>query len=127
MKILATLCMLLLSAVVQADTRTPDQVVTETAETLARRIDGQQARLSANPAELYKLVDEVFLPVFDTDYAGRLVLGRDVFARVTVGVGRQPRELGATGDDEEDRLVAAGGGGIAGALRSVAEVLGRQG
>lgn len=76
MKIVATLCMLLLSAVVQADTRTPDQVVTETAETLAQRIEGQQARLSANPAELYKLVDEVFLPVFDTDYAGRLVLGK---------------------------------------------------
>lgn len=76
MKILATLCLMLLSAVVQADTRTPDQVVTETAETLAKRIEGQQARLSANPAELYKLVDEVFLPVFDTDYAGRLVLGK---------------------------------------------------
>jgi phospholipid transport system substrate-binding protein len=76
MKIVATLCLLLLSAVVQADSRTPDQVVSETAETLAKRIDGQQARLAANPADLYKLVDEVFLPVFDTDYAGRLVLGK---------------------------------------------------
>lgn len=75
-KIVATLCLLLLSAVVQADSRTPDQVVTETAETLARRIEGKQAHLEANPAELYKLVDEVFLPVFDTDYAGRLVLGK---------------------------------------------------
>jgi phospholipid transport system substrate-binding protein len=76
MKTIATLCLLLLSAVVQADTRTPDQVVSETAETLAKRIDGQQAHLAANPADLYKLVDEVFLPVFDTDYAGRLVLGK---------------------------------------------------
>lgn len=76
MKIVATLCLLLLSAVVQADSRTPDQVVTETAETLAKRIDGQQAHLAANPVDLYKLVDEVFLPVFDTDYAGRLVLGK---------------------------------------------------
>jgi phospholipid transport system substrate-binding protein len=76
MKIVATLCLLLLSAVVQADSRTPDQVVSETAETLAKRIDGQQARLAANPADLCKLVDEVFLPVFDTDYAGRLVLGK---------------------------------------------------
>lgn len=76
MKTLATLCLLLLSAVVQADSRTPDQVVTETAETLAKRIEGQRAWLEANPADLYKLVDEVFLPVFDTDYAGRLVLGK---------------------------------------------------
>jgi phospholipid transport system substrate-binding protein len=76
MKIVATLCLLLLSAVVQADSRTPDQVVSETAEALARRIEGQQAHLAANPADLYKLVDEVFLPVFDTDYAGRLVLGK---------------------------------------------------
>lgn len=76
MKILATLCLLLLSAVAQADSRTPDQVVTQTAETLAQRIEGQRTRLEANPADLYKLVDEVFLPVFDTDYAGRLVLGK---------------------------------------------------
>jgi phospholipid transport system substrate-binding protein len=76
MKILATLCLLLLSVVGYADNRTPQQVVTETAETLAKHIEGQQAHLAANPADLYKLVDEVFLPVFDTDYAGRLVLGK---------------------------------------------------
>lgn len=76
MKILATLCLLLLSVVGHADNRTPQQVVTETAETLAKHIEGQQAHLAANPADLYKLVDEVFLPVFDTDYAGRLVLGK---------------------------------------------------
>ncbi len=76
MKTFVTLALLLLSFAVQADNRTPDQIVTETAETLARDIDGKQAWLAANPAELYKLVDEVFLPVFDTDYAGRLVLGK---------------------------------------------------
>ena len=76
MKILATFGLLILSLAVHADNRTPDQVVTQTAEALAQRIDGQQAHLEANPADLYKLVDEVFLPVFDTDYAGRLVLGK---------------------------------------------------
>lgn len=76
MKTFATLALLLLSFTVQADNRTPDQIVTETAETLAKDIEGKQAWLAANPAELYKLVDEVFLPVFDTDYAGRLVLGK---------------------------------------------------
>lgn len=59
-----------------ADPRAPDQIVRETADTLAARIEGRQKQLAANPPELYKLVDEVFLPVFDTDYAGRLVLGK---------------------------------------------------
>lgn len=76
MKTIATLGLLFLALAVHADNRTPEQVVTQTAETLAQRIDGQQAHLAANPADLYKLVDEVFLPVFDTDYAGRLVLGK---------------------------------------------------
>ena len=76
MKTFATLALLLLSFTVQADNRTPDQIVTETAETLAKDIEGKQAWLAANPAEVYKLVDEVFVPVFDTDYAGRLVLGK---------------------------------------------------
>jgi phospholipid transport system substrate-binding protein len=59
-----------------ADPRAPDQIVRETADTLAARIEGRQKQLADNPPELYKLVDEVFLPVFDTDYAGRLVLGK---------------------------------------------------
>lgn len=58
------------------DSRTPEQVVRETADTLASRVEGQQKVLIDNPAQLYKLVDEVFLPVFDTDYAARLVLGK---------------------------------------------------
>lgn len=77
MKTFSTLVLLLLSLVVQADNRTPDQVVTETAETLAKHIEGKQAWLAAHPADLYKLVDQVFLPVFDTEYAGRLVLGKN--------------------------------------------------
>lgn len=76
MKTIATLGLLLLALTVHADNRTPEQVVSQTAEALAERIEGQQAHLAANPADLYKLVDEVFLPVFDTDYAGRLVLGK---------------------------------------------------
>ncbi|MDP2323016.1 MAG: ABC transporter substrate-binding protein, partial [Gammaproteobacteria bacterium] len=76
MRILTTLMFCLLTTVATADTRTPEQVVRETADTLATRIEGRQQQLEANPAELYKLVDEVFLPVFDTNYAGRLVLGK---------------------------------------------------
>lgn len=78
MRVLATLALTLcgLAGAVQADTRTPEQIVRETADTLANRIEGRQKQLEANPPELYRLVDEVFLPVFDTDYAGRLVLGK---------------------------------------------------
>jgi len=78
MRILAAtiLAFCALTGAATADTRTPDQIVRETADTLAARIEGRQEQLAANPAELYRLVDEVFLPVFDTDYAGRLVLGK---------------------------------------------------
>jgi phospholipid transport system substrate-binding protein len=81
MRILASLTLSLLAVLAAteteaADTRTPDQVVRETADTLTARIEGRQKELAANPPELYKLVDDVFLPVFDTDYSGRLVLGK---------------------------------------------------
>lgn len=78
MRVLAVLLLTLSAAtgLAAADSRTPDQVVQETADTLADRIEGQQSRLEKNPQELYRLVDEVFLPVFDTSYAGRLVLGK---------------------------------------------------
>jgi phospholipid transport system substrate-binding protein len=55
---------------------TPNQLVQQTADRLAAQIDGRGDYLSANPKELYALVDTVFLPVFDTRYAGRLVMGR---------------------------------------------------
>jgi phospholipid transport system substrate-binding protein len=59
-----------------AETPTPTDIVTATVNTLAAKIDGRQQELEANPPALYALVNEVFLPVFDTDYAGRLILGR---------------------------------------------------
>lgn len=78
MRILAALALSLccLAAPATADTRTPGQIVQQTADTLSARIEGRQQELAANPPELYKLVDEVFLPVFDTGYAGQLVLGK---------------------------------------------------
>jgi phospholipid transport system substrate-binding protein len=63
-------------AAAAAPGQTPNQVIEATANELARRIDGRQAELEKNPEALYALVNEVFLPVFDTDYAARLVLGR---------------------------------------------------
>ena len=76
MRILATLAVCLLASFASAETRQPEQIVQETAESLAAHIDGHQQQLAANPPELYKLVGDIFLPVFDTDYAARLVLGK---------------------------------------------------
>lgn len=74
---LTALALVTMATVAGADPAlTPNQVVERTAETLATRVEGRAAELSANPPALYALVDEVFLPVFDTDYAGRLVLGK---------------------------------------------------
>lgn len=58
------------------DPRTPEQVVEQTATELAIEVEANRAMLAANQQELYALVDQVLLPVFDTAYAGRLVLGR---------------------------------------------------
>lgn len=76
MRNLAMLAVCMLAVSATADNRSPEEVVRQTADTLALRIDGRQPQLEANPADLYALVSEVFLPVFDTDYAGRLVLGK---------------------------------------------------
>lgn len=59
-----------------ASAPTPQEIVEQTANTLAERIAGRQDELAANPTALYALVNEVFLPVFDTTYSGRLVLGK---------------------------------------------------
>ena len=54
---------------------TPNEVVEVAATSIAEELDGRQAYLKDNPAELYALIDGLLLPHFDTRYAGRLVLG----------------------------------------------------
>jgi phospholipid transport system substrate-binding protein len=58
------------------DPRTPEELVDQTARELAERVDRDRALLKADQEALFALVDEVLLPVFDTEYAGRQVLGR---------------------------------------------------
>jgi len=55
---------------------TAQQVVERTVQSLAAELDGRRQELTANRKELYALVDRQLLPQFDTDYAGRLVLGK---------------------------------------------------
>ncbi len=74
--IVSIVASLLSWTVAVAEIEPPDQLVADTANAVAERIAGREAQLKANPEQLYALVDQVFLPVFDTQYAGRLVLGR---------------------------------------------------
>lgn len=76
MKTLAVLLLTGLAGLAQAAQTGPNQVVEETVDRLSAKIDGRRDELAADPPALYALVNEIFLPVFDTDYAGRLVLGR---------------------------------------------------
>jgi len=58
------------------DTRPPEELVEQTANELADRVESDRAQLAADQQALFALVDDVLLPVFDTQYAGRQVLGR---------------------------------------------------
>lgn len=54
----------------------PAQIVQTIADQLATAIDGHRAELKQNRDKLISIIDEVFLPHFDIDYASILVLGR---------------------------------------------------
>jgi len=66
----------LAAASIVVDPRSPEQVIEQTANELANEVETNRAMLAADQQALYALVDQVLLPVFDTAYAGRLVLGR---------------------------------------------------
>jgi phospholipid transport system substrate-binding protein len=54
----------------------PVQVVQTIADQLATAIDGHRDELKQNQEKLISVIDEVFLPHFDLDYASILVLGQ---------------------------------------------------
>ncbi len=54
----------------------PAQIVQGIADQLASAIDGHRDELKHNNEKLISIIDEVFLPHFDIDYASILVLGR---------------------------------------------------
>lgn len=56
--------------------QTPEQIVQGIADQLATAIDGHQAELKKNQDKLISIIDDVFLPHFDIDYASILVLGQ---------------------------------------------------
>ena len=56
--------------------QTPVQVVQSIADQLGTAIEGHHDELKHNQAKLISIIDEVFLPHFDIDYASILVLGQ---------------------------------------------------
>lgn len=69
-------CLWLLAATALAAGPSAHEVVETTVNRMAAQLDGRRDELSANKRELYALIDRELLPQFDTDYAGRLVLGK---------------------------------------------------
>ena len=76
----ATVASLGLYSQTNAQLETPEDVVRATAESILQSMADRKDYLAAHPAELYRLVDSIFLPRFDRNYAAYLVLGRHVRA-----------------------------------------------
>jgi phospholipid transport system substrate-binding protein len=56
--------------------QSPNDVVQEAAEELAKAIEGRKDELANDPAALHALIDEILLPRFDRQYSAQLVLGK---------------------------------------------------
>jgi phospholipid transport system substrate-binding protein len=84
MKLIRTACIVFFIAAAPAGATTvaadpeatPHALIETTAKAVSERLDGRKSYFDDNPGELYALINEVLLPVFDTRYAGRLVLGK---------------------------------------------------
>lgn len=63
------------AVVVVVDTD-PGRLIDTVAQAILRELDAHRAEYRQDPAKMNALVDRVLLPHFDTDYSGRLVLGR---------------------------------------------------
>ncbi|MGE7137192.1 MlaC/ttg2D family ABC transporter substrate-binding protein [Luteibacter sp. NPDC031894] len=60
-----------------AATESPQAIVTTISDDLAKAIEGHQAELKSDKEKLIAVIDDVFLPHFDIDYASILVLGQN--------------------------------------------------
>lgn len=64
------------SAAVTVVDSDPGRLIETVAQAILRELDTHRAEYRQDPAKMSALVDRVLLPHFDTDYSGRLVLGR---------------------------------------------------
>jgi phospholipid transport system substrate-binding protein len=60
---------------VAASARTPQEMMTKVAHDLFTALDDNRAKIRADHAAVFPLVDKILLPEFDAQYAARLVLG----------------------------------------------------
>jgi phospholipid transport system substrate-binding protein len=79
-----------LSAAVDASG--PGQLVQTAATAMLKDLDAHRAEYHADSGKVHRLVDQVLLPHFDTDYSARLVLGH---------------HWGAASEDQRSRFVKA--------------------
>ncbi len=54
----------------------PQELIETTARKLLEALDADREQAKKDPTRVRKLVDEILLPHFDTDYSARLVLGK---------------------------------------------------
>jgi phospholipid transport system substrate-binding protein len=54
----------------------PSKLIEDCAQRMLKDLDAHRAEYRKDPSKIHKLVDEVLLPHFDTQYAARLVLGK---------------------------------------------------
>jgi phospholipid transport system substrate-binding protein len=71
----AVLCLLPLAGVAHTEQQTPHEIIEFASSSMAEQLDGRRNYYEMNLDELYRLIDDLLLPHFDTRYAGRLVLG----------------------------------------------------
>lgn len=64
------------AAASQAVQQTPEQVVQSIAQQLDAQVAGHKAELQKNREKLVGIINQIFLPHFDVDYAAILVLGQ---------------------------------------------------
>ncbi|MFO1377798.1 MAG: ABC transporter substrate-binding protein [Steroidobacteraceae bacterium] len=64
------------AAVVPVPGPGPQEIIKDTAERLLKSLDADRDGYRRNPERIRKLVDELMLPHFDSDYAARLVLAK---------------------------------------------------
>jgi phospholipid transport system substrate-binding protein len=54
----------------------PDAVVHDTAQKILDALNQQRDELREHPEKIREVIDQIMLPVFDIEYAGRVVLGQ---------------------------------------------------
>ena len=89
-------------ATAPAAQQTPEQIVQSIADQLATAIDGHRDELKQHKEKLIGIIDEVFLPHFDIDYASILVLGQHAREATPAQRERFDRSLVAETLDEHD-------------------------